>query len=160
VKKGWHWPVILGLLMAVVIGANLILIVVATTDPSFAVEENYYRKALAWDDKREQDRRNVELGWTIEFEMAGTPAPDGTLRLRARLLDAQGMEIPDATIRLEAFHNARARRILRAELVRGEDGTYSAPLLIRRPGLWEFRFEALRGAERFTYTALEDVSWR
>jgi nitrogen fixation protein FixH len=160
VKKGWYWPALLGALMAVVIGANLILIVFATTDPSFAVERDYYRKALAWDDKREQDRINAELGWTLTFEVAPSRAPDGTSRLAARLLDAAGQEIADARVSLETFHNARAARILRTELVRGEDGAYSADLPLFRPGLWEFRFEARRGTDRFTYTRLEDVSWR
>lgn len=159
-KKGWHWPVILAGLSAVVIGANLILIFVAHGDPSFAVEEDYYRKALAWDEKREQDRRNVELGWTLSFELAESRSPDGTLRLTARLLDRDGAAIDDASIAVDAFHNARASLILHRELRYEPESGYSAGLPVRRPGLWEFRFEVLRGGERFTHMAVKEVGWR
>jgi hypothetical protein len=87
-------------------------------------------------------------------------SPDGTLRLTTRLLDAAGLPIPDAQVSLETFHNARAARILRATLTPDGDGTYAAGLLVRRPGLWEFRFEVLHEGRRFTYTTLEEVAWR
>ena len=102
---------IVGVLAAVVIGANLILAYMAISDPSFAVEEDYYQKALKWDDKRAQDQRNTDLGWTIEFDLAKRRAPDGTLELHARLTDAGGDDIPDARITVETFHNARAARM-------------------------------------------------
>jgi len=160
VKKGWQWPLAVVLLGAVVIGANLILAYMAVSDPSFAVEQDYYQKALAWDDKREQDRVNAELGWTLDFEFAPARSPDGTLQLTARLVDTTGRPIPDAQIALETFHNARAARILRATLTPGGDGTYATGLLVRRPGLWEFRFEVLHEGQRFTHTTLEEVAWR
>ena len=37
-RKGWYWPWILVALMGVVVVPNAILIWVATSDPSFAVE--------------------------------------------------------------------------------------------------------------------------
>jgi nitrogen fixation protein FixH len=159
-KKGWQWLLVVGLLGAVVIGANLILIYMAISDPSFAVEEDYYQKALAWDDKRAQDRINDELGWTLDFAFAPTRSPDGTLRLIARLVDAAGRPIPNAQVTVETFHNARAARILRATMIPGEDGTYATGLLVRRPGLWELRFEVLHEGQRFTHTKLEEVAWQ
>ena len=159
-KKSWVWISIVGVLATVVVGANLILAYMAISDPSFAVEEDYYQKALNWDDKRAQDLRNADLGWTIGFDLAERRAPDGTLELYARLIDAGGNQIPDARISVETFHNARAARIVRAELRRGEDGAYSAALPIFRPGLWEFRFRAVRGDDRFTHTVVKEVGWR
>jgi nitrogen fixation protein FixH len=159
-KQGRQWLLILGALMALVIGANLVLVYMAVSDPSFAVEEDYYGKALAWDDKRDQDRRNAELGWSLEFELAPTRSPDGTLLLTAHLHDAAGGAIPDARLSLSTFHNARAGRIVRAELQGGEGGDYTAALPLFRPGLWEFRFEAVQGERRFTYTRLQEVAWR
>lgn len=159
-KKSWVWIAIVGVLVVVVIGANLILAYVAISDPSFAVEEDYYQKALRWDDKRAQDLRNTELGWTIRFDLADRRAPDGTLELHARLTDAEGNEIPDAKVTVETFHNARAARIVRADLLRGEDGEYRAALPIFRPGLWEFRFQATRGNDRFTHAVVKEVGWR
>ena len=159
-KKGWYWPWILGGLMAVVLGANLILIYVATSDRSFAVEQDYYRKGLRWDAKREQDRRNAELGWTLDLVVASTLSPDGTVAITALLCDGDGGEITGAQIKLDAFHNARAAYILSADLKHAENGSYAASLPMRRPGLWEFRFEISRDGERFTHTTTKELFWR
>ena len=159
-KKGWQWPWIVGGLMAVVVGANLILMYVATSDPSFAVEKDSYRKALDWDSKRAQDRRNVELGWLLELDVARTRSADGTIRVTARLIGAEGRPITDATIHLQTFHNARAAYILEGDLIGGGDGSYSIALPMRRPGLWEFRFEVSRAGTRFTHTSVEELYWR
>jgi len=159
-KKGWQWPWIVGGLMAVVVGANLILLYVATSDPSFAVEENYYQKGLDWDSKRAQDRRNAELGWSLELDVARTRSPDGTIVVTARLIDDEGRPISDASIHLETFHNARAAYILEGDLEVNGEGSYSVTLPMRRPGLWEFRFEVTRAGHRFTHTAVEELFWR
>ena len=39
-------------------GANVGLMLVATSDASFAVEPDYYQKALAWDETMAQAARN------------------------------------------------------------------------------------------------------
>jgi len=159
-SKTWLWIAIVAALATVVVGANLILAWVAVSDPSFAVEEDYYRKAMAWDEKRAQDRHNEALGWTLDFDLAERHAPDGTLELTARLRDATGSAVAGASVSVEAFHNARASRVLRADLHDDGAGVHSAPLAIYRPGLWEFRFEARRGGERFTYAEVREVGWR
>jgi nitrogen fixation protein FixH len=158
-KKGWQWPWIIGGLMAVVLGANLILIYVATSDPSFAVEEDYYQKALAWDDKRAQDRLNTQLGWSLELDVARTRSADGTVGLTTRLLDERGRPISNARIHVETFHNARAAFVLEGDLRGDGEGYYSVSLPMRRPGLWEFRFEVTRTGQRFTHTTVEELYW-
>ena len=156
-NKGWHWGVFVGGLMAVVIGANLILIYFATTDPSFAVEEDYYQKALHWDDKRAQDRANAELGWTVELDVGRERAADGSVQVVVRLLDAEGQAVRGAGVDLEAFHNARAAWIHRVQLRENEEGAYSAALPARRPGLWEFRLNVVRDEQRFTHKTVKEL---
>ena len=146
-KKGWYWPWLIVGFFVVTVVSNLVVVWIAANDPSFAVEPDYYQKALDWDQKREQDRVNADLGWSIELEVAREKRPDGTVDVVARLLDAEGVTIPDARISLEAFHNARASYVLEAEL-REKEGTYNTTMPLRRPGLWEFRFVASRGGAR------------
>jgi len=159
-KRGRYVPWLLGGLMALVIGANLALVYLATSDPSFAVEQDYYRKAVEWDRKRAQDAHNAELGWTLELDVEGARGADGRVGIVARLNDASGRPIADADVRLEAFHNARAGEILRADLAHGSGAVYRTALPLRRPGLWEFRVVASRGADRFTRTAMKELIWR
>jgi nitrogen fixation protein FixH len=159
-KKGWYWPLILVGLMVLVIGANLGFAWVATSDPSFAVEPDYYGKALAWDEHRAQDRQNERLGWTLELSLAPERSPDGTLALAVTLSDRDGRAIPGARVSLATFHNARASHVLETELREGAEGVYAVSLPMPRPGLWEFRFEAVRGDDRFTQTTVREVGWR
>ena len=146
-------PWLVGGLMAVVLAANAILIYLAISDPSFAVEPDSYRKALLWDEKRAQDARNLELGWRLEVEVAGA-------EVRLRLADAAGIPIEDARVQLEAFHGARAAEILRADLAHGAGADYVAALPLARPGLWEFRILVSRGVERFTRTSTVELGRR
>ena len=68
-SRGWQWPVAVGALLALGVGANVVLMLVARSNPSFAVESEYYDKALAWDDRQRQQTHNAELGWTATLEV-------------------------------------------------------------------------------------------
>lgn len=157
-KKGWYWPLlIVGLLFVGGIGPNLILLAMATSDPSFSVEPDYYTKSLHWDERLAQERKNSELGWTLGLDLHPGATGEAGIELTAHLLDRAGVPVDGASVELEAFHSARASDVLKASLRSGGEGTYGARLPARRPGLWEFRFVVRRGADVFTRTVLEDV---
>jgi nitrogen fixation protein FixH len=155
-----YWPVAVIGLAAVVLGANFFLVYLAVSDPSFAVEPNYYQKALDWDEHRSQEKSNLDLGWKFNFNLAMERGPDGTLELRALLFDRDGLPIDNARIKVETFHNAMSAYPLEADLEATGDGAYTAALPIRRPGLWEFRFVVDRDDQRFMQTEIREVGWR
>jgi hypothetical protein len=66
--------------------------------------------------------------------------------------------VTGAAVSLEGFHNARAAQIVAAALADAGDGTYRAQAPIVRPGLWELRFRATRGAQVFTRTLTYEVA--
>jgi nitrogen fixation protein FixH len=150
-KRGWIWPVLLVGLLVLGVGANLVLLAVASGDPSFAVERDYYRKGVEWDRTLAQREVNARLGWTLACTVRAG-------KLEARLRDHAGAPVPDATVSVEAFHNARAEQIVTGVLTGTEDGVYRAPLPIVRPGLWELRFRAERGADVFTRSLTYEVA--
>lgn len=158
-RSGRHWPLILvGILLLAAI-ANGILVYRATHDPSFAVEPDYYRKALAWDERRAEARRGDALGWALEAELAaGEPTP-AVSELRVRLRDRTGRPLPDAAIEVAALHKARAARILRARLEAdpAEPGLYRASLPARRRGLWELELRVARGGDRLTRILVREL---
>ena len=41
--------------------ASLVVVFVATSDPSYAVEEDYYQKAVNWEAEQAQQERNRQL---------------------------------------------------------------------------------------------------
>jgi len=153
--KGWYWPVGLVALLVGSAAANLALVFITSRDASFAVEPNYYAKALAWDERMAEQRRSDALGWSVALRVEPAGAP-GRMRVTARLVDGSERAIEGAQIEAEAFHNARAQHILTATFAPAGEG-YAADMAIDRPGLWEFRLRAARGGDTFVATVIADV---
>ena len=155
IKPGVLWPaVIAGALTLHVVG-SLVMVYFATSSESFAVEPDYYRKALAWDEKRAQDRHNAELGWQLEFTVEPA-APGHDPKITVDLLDAEGSPLNHAKVSLEAFANTQADERFTVDLTAVDDH-HEINLPMRRDGLWEFRFTVTRGDELFTHTDTRHV---
>lgn len=137
-------PALVGLItVSTMIGAAA-LIYHAHADPSFAVETDYYDKAVHWDDSAAQERRNAELGWRLRLSAGPSEGFELTI------VDRLGLPIEGAAVSVEAFHNARsADRIALAPTDAG-GGRYRQAAEFARPGLWEFRVIARRDADTFT----------
>jgi nitrogen fixation protein FixH len=144
------WPLAIVGVLAITVGANAVLLYQAGDREAAVVEPDYYRKAVAWDSTLAQQAKNAALGWRLDAAF-GAPGRDGT-PLTARLTDARGRALADAAITVEAIHNAEGSRRLHAVLRPAPSGAYAALLPLAHRGLWELRFEAARGGERFTAT--------
>jgi hypothetical protein len=150
----WKWAPVL-LLGSLLSGLGA-MVFIATGDPSFAVEPEYYQKALDWDREREQQASNARLGYRLGVQVEAQSAPGAARELVLRLEDATGQPIHGANVEVTAFHNARAAEIVRAKLVEQAPGSYVQRLPLVRPGLWELRVVAKRAGIRFTHvTRLE-----
>lgn len=148
-RRGLGWPIGIAVVLATSVGANVYMMRLAAGDPSFAVEPDYYQKAVHYDDVMAQRARNAELGWTLEPRVARDA--EGGATLRVRLADAAGRAIDGATLSVEAFPVARSADVVRATLVASADGgDYAVALPVRHAGRWELRFDASRGGDRFT----------
>jgi len=146
VKRGLGWPIAISLVLAITVGANLLLLRIATEPNAYATEPDYYRKAVAWDSTAAAERASTATGWTCDAAFA----PHGkTLELTIRLADASGAPVDGAALHVTAIHNlAAATPSELAGVARGA-GTYTATLPVARAGLWELRVAASRGKERF-----------
>lgn len=148
----WAWAP--ALLLGGLLGAQLIVLSRVLEDPGFAIERDYYRKAVSWDFERVRERQSQALGWRAGCEVIGAERP----MLRVQLDDAQGRPITGAEVRVEAFHNARARHVLELSAPEIWPGRYEAALDARRSGVWELRVHAQRGAEAFVRVVRLDVN--
>ncbi|MFG0316370.1 MAG: FixH family protein [Planctomycetota bacterium JB042] len=154
-KVVWVGLVVLLLGMSVVIQGTALFL--ANSDPSFAVEEDYERKAAAWDDLARRRRASDALGWAADVSTrAGDRRGDAVVRVS--LADRNGLPVEAAEVVVETFHNARASRVL-TDVLRTTDapGVYEATLPMRRPGLWELRITATRGEDVFLRTLRKSV---
>jgi nitrogen fixation protein FixH len=143
--------VLLGGLVTTVLG----FVHIALADPSFAVEDRYYAKALSWDERLAAERRSVALGWRANILSARAPGGDTDLRLT--LADREGRPVQGAHIDLEGFPVVRSRRVVRTVFVEGAPGDYRARVVTDRGGRWELTMDASRGRDRFTATLHEEL---
>ncbi|MEO8184188.1 MAG: FixH family protein [Deltaproteobacteria bacterium] len=156
-ERLWAWGP--GVVLAALLGTQLIVLHSVLDDPTFALEPDYYRKAVAWDARRELERKSQALGWRAL--LAAEPAPQaGSVELRVQLWDARGGPLGGAAVSVHAFANARAARVLEASLVETTPGTYRGEVPSSVLGLWEFRLEARRGADRFAEVLRASVAPR
>ncbi len=149
-KRAWVWPgIIIGMLGVHTIGC-LIVVYIATSDPSHAVVSDYHKKAMNWDERQAQARASLQLGWSCTIETALKPDMLGQRTVRISLRDADDQPLTEAQVNLSAYHHARANDISNATFEEGAPGEYVAMVDMRRPGLWGFDVEVVRGEDIYT----------
>jgi hypothetical protein len=151
----WAWMPV-GLLASMLTGLGF-MASLAVSDPNFAVEKDYYSKAVHWERKQAQARQNQALGYQLTLPGEVTLAQSGQLCFRAALSDAQGRPLTGAKLSVEAFANAFSGEVRTAVLEEASPGLFHGMLPTRRGGLWEFRFLVEQGTERFTSVIRRDT---
>ncbi|MEM9065182.1 MAG: FixH family protein [Planctomycetota bacterium] len=141
------WPLgVIGMLV-VSLSVCTITVIAATSDSGFAIEDDYYAKAVAWDDTAFQRAKNDALGWTVDAVIS----PDGVVRMT--LLNAEGEPISDARIHAVVFHHAArgdAEDVTFSAAAHA--GHYTAHITAPRHGLWQIRAIIRAQGEIFTST--------
>ena len=150
-KRAHLWPIGITAVLAATVGANLWVMRIASADPSFAIEPNYYTQAVQWDSTLAQEQRNRALGWKIHAAFIRDSSR--SVQLVANVLDAAGGEIRDAKVDVTAFAVARSAHRLELPLAPSQRG-YTTGVDSRSvlPGRWELHFVVRRGADRLTST--------
>lgn len=155
--RTWVWPLIVVALLAGQVVLLVITALLATRDPTFAVEPNYYQQGLHWDDAAAQKRRNTELGWSASIVLGNKVSPLGERDVSLTLTNRDGTPLDGARIELVAFPHAEAGQRATVTLEPRGGGRYESSLRFRRKGVWEFRVTATRGPETFTHREERDV---
>ncbi len=124
----------------------------AISDPSAAVEPDYYRKALAWDQTARQIQHNRKLGWSAHVAFQAS-AGGGGQSLRVDLRNKLGEPIAGATIECEYFANTNSgkRSTVTLESLGSEPGAYRGSVNVDRAGLWHVRVRARTAVDVFTH---------
>jgi len=148
---GVVWPAFVVGILSVSLTVCAITVVAATSDPSYAVESEYYEKAVSWDESARLRAASDALGWTADVAVTAPEHGARALEVTVRLRDGSGAE--GAAVRALAFHHARRgdARELTLEPVGG--GVYRGSLGPGRAGLWQVRLRVDRGPDTFVLTS-------
>jgi hypothetical protein len=152
----WAW-VPAGLLGTMLVGLGT-LAYVAIDDPHFALEANYYDKAVHWDQSQTEARESDALGLKLELEAPLALAADGRIDVRLLVQDRRDLAFSGAEVVLEAFPNAYAGRVERITLRETGVGVYAGQLTHGVTGLWELRLVVKQGSFHFSQVLRRDVA--
>jgi len=150
-KAGRKWPWIIVGLLSVHVAGMVTAAMIATHDRSFAVVDNYYEKAVHWDQSQALLRASREMGWKVEIKPSDRVDPLGRRRVEFVVTDAQGRAIPQAVLTVEYFHDAHAAEVRKATLSPdGHDPSrFGAVLPMRYAGIWEYELTVTAGDKTF-----------
>lgn len=135
-----RWALVpVGMLAATVVGAVLVVTLAVNDRGATAAEPDYYRKATAWDEWKEQLARNGALRWVVTPEFVPAAGGSGLARLELTVADKHGVPIEHAVVRAEIVPIRDADARVGLALTEGAAGRYGADVPLRTGGLWEIR---------------------
>ncbi|MBY0313791.1 MAG: FixH family protein [Phycisphaerales bacterium] len=153
-SRGRMWVVGIFALLGINFTVVGVTVYFALSDPSAAVEPDYYRKGLAWDETARQNEHNRALGWSadVRFEQAAAGQP---AQLRVRLANKLNEPISGAKIECTYFANTNSgkRSTVTLSAFPSEPGVYAAPVDLDREGMWHVRLRAQTAVDVFTTDA-------
>jgi len=150
----YRWPaIIVGLLVGHVVLMMFCVSYAVQNHTTAGVTPDYYNKALHWDESRQQQRVNAELGWRVTLTPAVFADVRGQRDVLIQVIDDQGKTIRDAEVTLDAYHAVYPKvHADHAQATDAGDEGYRAVLKLNRGGLWRVTVRVQRGDERFVQT--------
>lgn len=121
----------------------------ATSSQTFAVENDYYNKALHWDDNQAAERASLNLGWHAGIDISATADLQHERQVVLTLTDRNNAPLCGASVDLIYYHRARATDVSNATLRDLGEGHYAAALPLSRPGIWNIHLAITHGKDRF-----------
>lgn len=119
----------------------VVMVRAALSDPGFAIEPDYYKKAGSIDQDKARQRASQELGVSAQVESFYILAGDRA-ELRVMLKDRDGEPLQALDVRAVVFFNGRANERHMVRLSSAGAGLYVALIERARPGLWEIQLKA------------------
>jgi len=154
-RSTWAWvPVMLLSGMFLGLGTMAYL---AIHDPHFALEPDYYDKAVHWDRSRAAAQASAASGLGLSLARPLATAADGSVEVEIRVVDRDKRLVSGARVELQAFPNAYAAQVQTSVLRESTPGVYVGRLEHGVLGLWELRFALTRDEVRFQEVLRQDV---
>ena len=156
-RAGRFWAWVPALLLGSMLAGLGTLTCIAVNDPHFALEPDYYAKAVKWDRTQAQAAESAASGIQLSLLQPLTADAGGHVELRVNVVDREHAPLTQAQVQLEAFPNAYASRIQRAVLRELEPGVYGCQLERAGAGLWELRLNVTQGSRSFRQVLRQDI---
>lgn len=135
-----RWAMVPVLMLSFTITAATVILTLSFADSNVtAVEPDYYRKALAWNDYRKQLAENGALGWVVTSTFVAGENDPALARLELVAADKYGVKIEHAVVRAEFIPILSADSRVELALEESSGGHYAIDVPLRVNGMWEIR---------------------
>lgn len=142
IPEKYFWPGMVIGILSLSVGANIVLISAARSDGGAQIIDNYYEKAVNWDEHKAELKRAQEMGWSVEILVG----PQGETRpVRFVVTDKSGTPVQGLAPHVVVTSPAKIAPQARADLRIDAPGVYAAELSIPHAGFWDFEFTARLG---------------
>ncbi len=152
------WPMVIVTLLLMSIGWSMWIVFAARSDGGAQVVENYYQKALDWDQRKNVILASEKLGWdvTLNFEAAGENS-----QLIMSFVDADGQPISNLTGVIKAYRPQTTAVITEMALAEAQDapGVYRLPFDNAARGLWDFEVDVSLDSIRYLKVFRKELSF-
>ena len=153
------WPLFIVGLLSMSVVTVVITVVAARSDGGPQVIDDYYQKAVNWDETAALQAASDALGWQAELVIPLNP-PQTTPRLvEVTLRDREGRPVAEAQGTIRAFRPHLAEAVAEHPLTAAPEtpGLYRQSLPIHQAGLWDFEIIATQDSLRFQTTIRKEV---
>ncbi len=153
------WPLFVVGLLSMSVATVTITVMASRSDGGAQVVEDYYQKAVNWDETAALQAASAALGWQIELTVAATSADEEGRPVEIMLRTRDGQPVDQARGAIRAFRPHRANVVAERTLVAvdGTPGLYRQTLPIQQTGLWDFEITATQDSLRFQTTIRKEI---
>lgn len=156
-RAGLPWALVpVALLLSSALGVGSMAFI-ATRDPHFAIETDYYQKAIRWDEAQSQAAVNRQLGYVIELPAVIAFDSDGRVTLDLSIRDAHGQPVTGVRLTGNAFANAYSAKLVRLQFEEQLAGHYRAQISVNHRGQWVFQLIGKTQGQSFTSDVRADL---
>jgi nitrogen fixation protein FixH len=136
-----RWPIGLQLIMAMVISANVVLLYLATHADASRPLEDWYERAVNWDETQALQESSRDLGWSVAWSVPMGPeyGPGMPRPVDLAVSDRHGEPVSGLEGAVRAVRPAGTASGDRAEIAElpQSPGTYRCLLRFSAAGLWQ-----------------------
>lgn len=163
-KKGFPphimWPLFVVALLITSVTYSMTVVFASQSDGGAQVIDNYYEKAVNWDDRIALQNQSLATGWeaTLSFEPANNAPNAHTLLLNITDAEANVLSGFQGVIRAKRPHTSgTVTEILIGKTSTTPDQSYLLPFAEAQPGLWDFELELMLDGVQFTKTIRKEL---
>jgi hypothetical protein len=152
--RGWFWPVLIVTFLAGHATMLTLVVLIASRDPSHAVEPDYYEKGIAWDALRASSLDPHTDGIEVAFQVAQPQRVLGkeTITIEIRLPET-GSDAP-RQVRGMLFHHARAADRTLFDLADRDADSLVFEADLSREGNWEIQIQFAVGERLYAWSGM------